>query len=78
MRVLRGLIDEYLAKRNREGRAVNVVAVIAHTVIIVCLLSAYVTLTLTGHDGSAVLGVLGGYSGGSVLGTVLTKASGTT
>ena len=43
---------------------------IAHTIVIVALLTAYVTLSVTGHDGTALLGTLGGYVGGAGVTTV--------
>jgi acyl dehydratase len=39
--------------------------VIAHTLVTLALVLAYVTLTLHGDDANAVLGVLGGYIGGA-------------
>lgn len=50
-------------------------AVIAHAVIVVALLAAYVALSLTGHDATAMLELLAGYLAGAGVGTV-TKGTG--
>lgn len=37
---------------------------IATATITVCLIAAYVAVTIAGNDGTALLGILGGYLGG--------------
>lgn len=36
-----------------------------HMLVAVCLIVAYVIVTVTGHDGNALLGILVGYLGGA-------------
>lgn len=43
------------------------VGILAHTVVVICLVAAYTVLTVTGHDGTALLGILGGYIAGAGL-----------
>ena len=38
---------------------------VLHTVVVLALLGAYLAITLSGGDGTALLGVLGGYVGGA-------------
>jgi len=52
------------------------VKVIVHAVIVLALVAAYVAVTLSGADGTAVLGVLGGYIGGSGSATLLSNGKG--
>ena len=44
---------------------------LCHTLVALALIGGYVALTLHGDDANAVLGVLGGYVGG----TAVTKAT---
>lgn len=39
-------------------------ATIAHALIVLGILGAYVAVTLTGHDGNDLLALLGGYGAG--------------
>lgn len=50
------------------------IEILAHTVVVVCLIAAYTVLTVTGHDGTALLGILGGYIAGAGLQQGLTRA----
>lgn len=43
----------------------SLVPLLLHTIVVLALLGAYLAITLTGHDGTAILGVLGGYLGGA-------------
>lgn len=47
---------------------------IAHLVSVVVLVAAYTALTIAGHDGTALLGALGGYLGGAGVNAVATAA----
>lgn len=38
---------------------------LAHTVVVVALVAAYTVVTVTGHDGTPMLGILGGYIAGA-------------
>ena len=51
------------------------VPILAHTLVVVVLVASYTVLTVTGHDGTALLGVLGGYLAGAGFQSGLTKAS---
>lgn len=48
----------------------NKTALIIHGVIAVALIAAYVVLTVTGHDGTVILGLLGGQGIGAGIHTV--------
>jgi hypothetical protein len=52
----------------------QLVPLLLHTLVVVILVGAYVALTVTGNDGSAILGVLIGYLGGAGTATVITRA----
>lgn len=40
---------------------------VTHTLIVLSLIAAAVTLTMTGHDGTPAWAALGGYAGGSAV-----------
>lgn len=50
------------------------IEVLAHTLVVVILIAAYTVLTVTGHDGTALLGVLGGYLAGAGLQAGVSRA----
>jgi hypothetical protein len=56
----------------------QLVPLLLHTIVVVALIGAYVGLTVSGNDGSAVLGVLVGYLGGAATQTTIerTRAGG--
>lgn len=47
-----------------------------HTLIVLALVAAYVTVTLSGADASGILGALGGYLGGAGVARVTRGADG--
>lgn len=53
------------------------IEILAHTVVVICLIAAYTVLTVTGHDGTALLGVLGGYIAGAGLQGGISRAQAT-
>lgn len=53
-------------------------ALIAHTVVAVVLIIAYSVVTVTGNDGTPLLGVLVGYLGGAATQLGIERASPTT
>lgn len=52
-------------------------AALSHSLIVVALVGAYVALSLTGNDGTAILAVLGGYLGGAGVQSVAGKRGAT-
>ena len=52
----------------------QLVPLLLHTMVVLCLVGAYVALTVTHNDGSAILGVLIGYLGGAGTATAITRA----
>lgn len=52
------------------------VPLLLHTIVVLALLGAYLAISLTGHDGTALLGVLGGYLGGAGTANLINKAEG--
>ena len=46
------------------GDDVTTAAAIVHTAIVLALIVSYTVLSVTGHDGTPVLGILAGYLGG--------------
>lgn len=46
---------------------------VSHLTITIGLLAAYVVLTVLNHDGTALLGALGGYLGGAGVAAVSTR-----
>lgn len=40
-------------------------ALITHTLVLVTLIIGYVVVTVTGHDGTGLLGIILGYLGGA-------------
>jgi len=48
---------------------------IVHGVIVLGLVAAYVVVTVTGHDGTPLLGVLGGYASGAAAPLAITAAT---
>jgi hypothetical protein len=49
---------------------------IIDAIVTVALIAAYAALTVTGHDGTAILGVLAGYLGRAGTAALASKAAG--
>ena len=49
---------------------------VCHTAVVLALLAAYVVMTVTGHDATALLGLLAGYIGGAGTAAVVARAEG--
>lgn len=60
------LADDVRRLQAARGPGVGeVVAVVSHTLIVVCLVAAAVVLQVTGNDAALAWGALGGYLGGA-------------
>jgi hypothetical protein len=57
-----------------NGKAVPL---LLHTIVVLALVGAYLAVTLTGKDATALLGVLGGYLGGAGVQNMIGQARGT-
>lgn len=49
----------------------NLAALIVHGTVLGVLAVCYVVVTVTGHDGAGLLGVIGGYLGGAGAATIV-------
>ena len=50
--------------------------IVAHSAIVGLLIVCYTVITVTGNDGNPLLGVIGGYIGGSAATVAVAKAEG--
>jgi hypothetical protein len=63
---LAGRFDALEQRHTQLGKgALDVVAVVSHTLIVVALVAAAVVLQVTGNDAALAWGALGGYLGGA-------------